>query len=58
MLLVMDVGNTNTVLGVYDGARLLAHWRLTTVRDRTVDEYDPGEEPAVARSMRRRPSTG
>jgi type III pantothenate kinase len=39
MLLVMDVGNTNTVLGVYDGARLVAHWRLTTVRDRTVDEY-------------------
>jgi len=39
MLLVMDVGNTNTVLGVYDEARLVAHWRLTTVRDRTVDEY-------------------
>ncbi len=39
MLLVMDVGNTNTVLGVYDGPRLLAHWRLTTVRNRTVDEY-------------------
>ena len=39
MLLVMDVGNTNTVLGVYETARLLAHWRLTTVRDRTVDEY-------------------
>ena len=39
MLLVMDVGNTNTVLGVYDRDRLLAHWRLTTVRDRTVDEY-------------------
>jgi type III pantothenate kinase len=39
MLLVMDVGNTNTVLGVYDSRRLLAHWRLTTVRDRTVDEY-------------------
>ena len=39
MLLVMDVGNTNTVLGVYDATRLLAHWRLTTVRDRTVDEY-------------------
>ena len=39
MLLVMDVGNTNTVLGVYEGTRLLAHWRLTTVRDRTVDEY-------------------
>ncbi len=39
MLLVMDVGNTNTVLGVYEKTRLLAHWRLTTVRDRTVDEY-------------------
>jgi type III pantothenate kinase len=39
MLLVMDVGNTNTVLGVYDGERLAARWRLTTVRDRTVDEY-------------------
>ncbi|MBI1951647.1 MAG: type III pantothenate kinase [Acidobacteria bacterium] len=39
MLLVMDVGNTNTVLGVYDRTRLLAHWRLTTVRGRTVDEY-------------------
>jgi type III pantothenate kinase len=35
----MDVGNTNTVLGVYEGARLVAHWRLTTARDRTVDEY-------------------
>ena len=39
MLLVMDLGNTNSVLGVYDGQRLVAHWRLTTVRDRTVDEY-------------------
>jgi type III pantothenate kinase len=39
MLLVMDVGNTHTVLGVYDGRTLKAHWRLTTVRERTVDEY-------------------
>jgi type III pantothenate kinase len=39
MLLVMDVGNTNTVLGVYETTRLVAHWRLTTVRNRTVDEY-------------------
>jgi type III pantothenate kinase len=39
MLLVMDVGNTNTVLGVYETTRLAAHWRLTTIRDRTVDEY-------------------
>lgn len=39
MLLVIDVGNTNTVLGVYDEDRLVAHWRLTTERSRTIDEY-------------------
>jgi type III pantothenate kinase len=39
MLLAMDVGNTNTVLGVFAGKRLVAHWRLTTARDQTVDEY-------------------
>ena len=39
MLMVIDVGNTNTVIGVYDGKRLVSHWRLTTVRDRTVDEH-------------------
>lgn len=39
MLLVIDVGNTNTSLGVYRGAELVAHWRLTTKRSRTVDEY-------------------
>ena len=39
MLLTMDVGNTNTVLGVYRGTELVAHWRLTTARDQTVDEY-------------------
>ncbi|MCU1268398.1 MAG: Type pantothenate kinase [Acidobacteria bacterium] len=39
MLLVIDVGNTNTSLGVYQGAELIAHWRLTTARNRTVDEY-------------------
>src|SRR5262245_51215593 len=39
MLLVIDIGNTNTSLGVYDGARLVAHWRLTTARSRTVDEW-------------------
>lgn len=38
-LLVMDVGNTNTVLGVFRDERLVAHWRLTTARDQTVDEY-------------------
>jgi len=39
MLLVVDVGNTNTSLGVFEGAELVQHWRLTTVRVRTVDEY-------------------
>ena len=39
MLLVIDVGNTNTVIGVYEGNRLLTSWRLTTERTRTVDEY-------------------
>lgn len=39
MLLVIDVGNTNTVLGVYDQEKLVSHWRLTTERSRTIDEY-------------------
>jgi type III pantothenate kinase len=39
MLLALDVGNTNTVLGVFRGAELIANWRLTTARDQTVDEY-------------------
>lgn len=39
MILTMDVGNTNTVLGVFRGKELAAHWRLTTARNQTVDEY-------------------
>ncbi len=39
MLLVIDVGNTNTKLGVYDGDRLVASSRLTTRREQTADEY-------------------
>jgi type III pantothenate kinase len=49
MLLVLDVGNTNTVLGVFDQAstdgdaatsgRLVANWRVATVATQTVDEY-------------------
>ena len=38
MLLVIDIGNTNTSLGVFDGETLATHWRLTTARARTVDE--------------------
>lgn len=39
MLLVIDVGNTNIVLGVYDGEKLLDNWRISTDRNRTTDEY-------------------
>ena len=48
MLLVLDVGNTNTVLGVFEPkpgetpakhGRLIAHWRVTTIKAQTVDEY-------------------
>jgi len=39
MLLVIDVGNTNTVLGLYDGERLIHDWRVRTVIDHTIDEY-------------------
>jgi len=38
MLLVLDVGNTQTVIGLYDGDRLAGHWRMTTARQSTVDE--------------------
>ncbi len=51
MLLVIDVGNTNTVLGVFERqagftapdvpryGRLIAHWRVATIKTQTVDEY-------------------
>lgn len=39
MLLVIDVGNTNTVVGVYEGEKLISNWRLSTERNRTIDEY-------------------
>jgi type III pantothenate kinase len=39
MLLTIDVGNSNTVLGVFRAEELVANWRLTTAREQTVDEY-------------------
>lgn len=61
MLMVIDVGNTNTVIGVYDGRALRASWRVETSARRTSDEYgillmqlfthgglDPKEVGAVA----------
>lgn len=39
MLLAIDVGNTNTVLGLYDGETLVADWRMSTVREKMADEW-------------------
>ncbi|MBW2638537.1 MAG: type III pantothenate kinase, partial [Deltaproteobacteria bacterium] len=39
MLLVIDVGNSNTVIGLYDGDKLLHDWRVRTVVNHTMDEY-------------------
>ncbi len=38
MLLAIDVGNTNIVIGVFRGQALVHTWRLTTIRERTSDE--------------------
>ncbi len=38
MLMVLDVGNTQTVLGLYEDEDLVGHWRLTTTKERTTDE--------------------
>jgi type III pantothenate kinase len=38
MLLAVDVGNTHTILGVYDGEQLRAHWRVATKKEITPDE--------------------
>jgi type III pantothenate kinase len=39
MLLAIDIGNTNIVLGLYRGKKLITHWRLATQAERTADEY-------------------
>lgn len=39
MLLCVDIGNTNIVVGVYRGDELLTHWRLSTDYDKMPDEY-------------------
>ena len=38
VLLVVDVGNTQTHFGAFDGERLVQHWRFATMRDSTADE--------------------
>jgi type III pantothenate kinase len=39
MILAVDVGNTHTVIGLYEGKKLTHHWRLLTEAERTADEY-------------------
>ena len=39
MLLVLDIGNSNIVMGAYEGRKLLRHWRISTDRQKTGDEY-------------------
>lgn len=40
MLLVIDIGNTNTVIGIFEKTKLIRHWRIRTVRDTTEDEFN------------------
>ncbi len=39
MLLTIDVGNTNLTIGLYEGEKLVSHWRLATDHNRMPDEY-------------------
>lgn len=39
MLITIDVGNSQIVIGLYEGDRLLHHWRISTATERTSDEY-------------------
>mgnify|MGYP003575433119 CR=1 FL=1 len=39
MIIVFDVGNTETTIGIFDGEALRAHWRITTGVVRTAGEY-------------------
>ncbi len=39
MLLVIDVGNTNTVMGIFDNQSLICDWRIRTERETTEDEF-------------------
>lgn len=41
MLLCIDIGNTNIVVGLYEGETLAHHWRTATGRERMADEYGP-----------------
>jgi type III pantothenate kinase len=50
MLLAIDVGNTNIVLGVFERSELIRSWRLQTLRDRTADELGLALDALLAHS--------
>lgn len=39
MLLALDAGNTNITIGLFEGADLIRHWRLSTIQEQTADEW-------------------
>ena len=39
MVLAVDIGNTNIVFGVFDGSKIMCHWRIGTDKSKTSDEY-------------------
>lgn len=60
MLLALDIGNTETTVGLFQGDRLAGHWRLTTTAARTPDEWgallstyltNAGHSPAAVRAV-------
>jgi type III pantothenate kinase len=50
MLLVIDVGNTNTVMGLFEGDTLKQNWRIRTERNTTEDEFNVLASGLLARS--------
>jgi type III pantothenate kinase len=56
MLLTVDVGNTNTVLGVFDGEDVIEHWRIATDPVRTADELAVIMQGLLAQSSLFKPS--
>ncbi len=47
MLLALDVGNTEITIGVFDGDKLVQHWRVATVAERTADEHALSARPCA-----------
>ena len=51
MLITIDVGNSHTVIGIYEGERLIQHWRISTEADRTTDEHGVMLRAAAGRGL-------